>query len=222
MDYDEYGKVLADSNPGFQPFGFAGGIYDRDTGFVRFGARDYDPITGRWTTKDPIGFDSENSNFYAYVFDPVNFIDRAGLEQERKWPITRPPLNSDLLDLTQESNMLWHAPKNCIAEVNPNAERSWFVAFKFLQFGWNWSNDTESLYRDWPNEVNDKAHEGDIVIYYVNGKFTHVAKVIQVDREGQIIEVESDLGMFEGVHRHHPLDPRLTGSGWTIQSIRSK
>src|SRR5205823_2406689 len=53
LEYDEFGNVLADSNPGFQPFGFAGGLYDHDTGLVRFGARDYDPKTGRWTTKDP-------------------------------------------------------------------------------------------------------------------------------------------------------------------------
>ena len=32
LDYDEFGNVLADTNPGFQPFGFAGGLYDRDTG----------------------------------------------------------------------------------------------------------------------------------------------------------------------------------------------
>lgn len=26
MDYDEFGRVLLDSNPGFQPFGFAGAM----------------------------------------------------------------------------------------------------------------------------------------------------------------------------------------------------
>jgi len=35
---DEWGVVLADSNPGFQPFGFAGGLYDRDTGLVSGGS----------------------------------------------------------------------------------------------------------------------------------------------------------------------------------------
>ena len=80
MDYDEYGNVLTDTNPGFQPFGFAGGLYDRDTGLTRFGARDYDPHTGRWTAKDPIGFDGEDTNLYAYVEnDPINFIDPLGL-----------------------------------------------------------------------------------------------------------------------------------------------
>ncbi len=53
LDYDEYGRVLQDTCPGFQPFGFAGGLYDPATGLVRFGARDYDPQTGRFTAADP-------------------------------------------------------------------------------------------------------------------------------------------------------------------------
>ncbi len=80
MDYDEFGTVITDTNPGFQPFGFAGGIYDRDTGLTRFGARDYDPEIGRWAAKDPIRFKARDMNLYGYVFnDPVNVADPAGL-----------------------------------------------------------------------------------------------------------------------------------------------
>jgi len=80
MDYDDWGKVINDTNPGFQPFGFAGGIYDRDTGLVRFGARDYDPETGRWTAKDPIRFDGGDTNLYGYTFnDPINWTDANGM-----------------------------------------------------------------------------------------------------------------------------------------------
>ena len=80
LDYDSFGQVLADTSPGFQPFGFAGGLWDRDTGLVRFGARDYDPQVGRWTNKDPIRFDGGDTNIYAYVGnDPVNLIDPSGL-----------------------------------------------------------------------------------------------------------------------------------------------
>ncbi|WP_223641673.1 RHS repeat-associated core domain-containing protein [Corallococcus sp. EGB] len=79
MEYDVWGNVVADSNPGFQPFGFAGGLYDRDTKLTRFGARDYDAETGRWTAKDPIRFAGGDSNLYAYVGnDPVNLIDPSG------------------------------------------------------------------------------------------------------------------------------------------------
>jgi hypothetical protein len=35
---------------------------------VRFGARDSDPETGRWTSRDPIGFDGGDLNLYEYVF----------------------------------------------------------------------------------------------------------------------------------------------------------
>jgi RHS repeat-associated protein len=81
-----------DTTPGFQPFGFAGGIYDTDTGFVRFGYRDYDPVTGRWTAKDPIKLYGRDTNLYRYLLsDPLNAIDAFGLfgdginSGERHW-----------------------------------------------------------------------------------------------------------------------------------------
>jgi RHS repeat-associated protein len=81
MNYDEFGNVLADSDAGFQPFGFAGGLKDPDTGFVRFGARDYNPVVGRWALKDPILFQGGDSNLFGYTLDdPINKIDPAGLE----------------------------------------------------------------------------------------------------------------------------------------------
>ena len=83
MNYDEFGNVTMDSNPGFQPFGFAGGVYDMDTKLVRYGARDYDAETGRWTARDPIRFAGGQANLYAYVnHDPVNSTDRSGLGGE--------------------------------------------------------------------------------------------------------------------------------------------
>jgi len=80
VDYDEFGQVTLDTNPGFQPFGFAGGLYDPDTKLVRFGLRDYDAFTGRWTAKDPIRFRAGDVNLFGYLMnDPVNFIDPYGL-----------------------------------------------------------------------------------------------------------------------------------------------
>jgi RHS repeat-associated protein len=80
LDYDEFGSILQDTNPGFQPFGFAGGLYDPQTKLIRFGARDYDAETGRWTAKDPILFDGGDPNLYGYVLnDPVNRVDPLGL-----------------------------------------------------------------------------------------------------------------------------------------------
>jgi len=80
MDFDAFGAVRQDTNPGFQPFGFAGGLYDTDTSLVRFGARDYDGVPGRWTAKDPIVFAGGDTTLYGYCLqDPVNWIDPFGL-----------------------------------------------------------------------------------------------------------------------------------------------
>ncbi len=79
LDYDEWGNVIEDTNPGFQPFGFAGGLYDPDAKFVRFGARDYDAEIGRWTSRDPIGFGGADPTLYLFVLnDPVNRTDPTG------------------------------------------------------------------------------------------------------------------------------------------------
>jgi RHS repeat-associated protein len=86
VDYDEFGNVTSDTNPGFQPFGFAGGLYDQDTKLVRFGARDYDASVGRWTAKDPIRFDG-GMNLYLYARnDPVNRRDASGKYDWGGWP----------------------------------------------------------------------------------------------------------------------------------------
>ncbi len=82
LDYDSFGNILSDTNPTFSvPFGFAGGLHDRNTGLVRFGFRDYDPAIGRWTAKDPIDFAGGDANLYGYCLgDPVNFGDPNGLD----------------------------------------------------------------------------------------------------------------------------------------------
>jgi len=80
LDYDAFGKIVNDTNPGFQPFGFAGGIYDSQTQLTRFGSRDYDAATGRWLSKDPLGLVAPGTNVYGYVLDdPINLRDPSGL-----------------------------------------------------------------------------------------------------------------------------------------------
>lgn len=77
LDYDEWGRVTL-NNANFQPFGFAGGLYDPDTKLVRFGVRDYDAETARWTSKDP-GLFTGGPNLYQYANgDPITYVDRDG------------------------------------------------------------------------------------------------------------------------------------------------
>ena len=136
IDYDEFGNVLLESNPDFQPFAYAGGLYDSQTRLVRFGARDYDARIGRWTCKDPISFGGGQSNVYEYVInDPINKIDHKGkqgigieillhaifdfvtpekLNEGEPRDMTRIPLPPLKLDATPEP---LPAPKNTVCDA---------------------------------------------------------------------------------------------------------
>ncbi len=94
MDFDEWGIVVADTNPGWTPSGFAGGLSDGETGLVRFGARDLDARAGRWTAKDPIGFAGGETSLLGYGgHDPVNRADPLGLyvcNNSSNWYFAKP------------------------------------------------------------------------------------------------------------------------------------
>jgi RHS repeat-associated protein len=80
LNYDVWGNVTSSTNATFQPFGFAGGLRDDATNLTHFGAREYAPELGRWTRKDPIGFNGGLTDLYGYVAnDPVNWKDQNGL-----------------------------------------------------------------------------------------------------------------------------------------------
>ena len=143
IDHDEFGKVLNDTSPGFQPFGFAGGLYDPDTGLVRFGARDYDAETGRWTEKDPLRFGGGDANLYGYVVgDPINRFDPYGEDGtviDFPWwmypalpalaPIVVPVAVVALFGATFSGDVAledtdWYARKRDIKEIDDIAKRT--------------------------------------------------------------------------------------------------
>ncbi|MBN2653812.1 MAG: RHS repeat-associated core domain-containing protein [Nitrospirae bacterium] len=61
-----------------QPYAFTGREYDQETGLYNYRARYYDVNTGRFVSKDPIGFSAGDVNLYRYVGNnPVNrLIDK--------------------------------------------------------------------------------------------------------------------------------------------------
>jgi len=98
LDYDEWGNVTQNTNPDFQPFGFAGGVWDDQTRLIRFGVRDYDPNVGRWTAKDPLGFAGGSLNLYSYVeSDPVSRTDPTGLDFWVAWHTVAGPIVHTLI-----------------------------------------------------------------------------------------------------------------------------
>ncbi len=51
---------------------------------TRFGFRDYDAVSGRWTSKDPLDFGGGSENLYHYASnDPINYLDFDGLDTIR-------------------------------------------------------------------------------------------------------------------------------------------
>ena len=84
--YDPYGKQLSaeptDERSAFNPWRYAGGYYDKPTGFMKFGTRYYDPNVMRWTQRDPVMGSLANPmslNPYGYVGgNPVAFTDLSG------------------------------------------------------------------------------------------------------------------------------------------------
>jgi RHS repeat-associated protein len=51
-----------------KPIGFSTGReFDKETGLYYYRARYYDPMEGRFISKDPIGFDGGDVNLYGYV-----------------------------------------------------------------------------------------------------------------------------------------------------------
>jgi RHS repeat-associated protein len=80
--YDPFGNSLSTTGSVNNPFQYVGqyGVINSGNGLYLMGAREYDPITGRFTQTDPIGLNGGDSNLYNYVFNsPVILNDPFGL-----------------------------------------------------------------------------------------------------------------------------------------------
>jgi RHS repeat-associated protein len=80
VSYSAFGEVLSDSVPGFElPVGYAGGISDPFAGVVHMGVRAYDPASGRFMSRDPLGLGGGTANLFAYAGgDPIQYSDPTG------------------------------------------------------------------------------------------------------------------------------------------------
>jgi RHS repeat-associated protein len=80
--YDSFGKQTTSSGSLTSPFQYTGRESDSETGLYYYRARYYDPIPGRFLSEDPLGFDGEDANFYAYVGNnPSAWTDPDGLRK---------------------------------------------------------------------------------------------------------------------------------------------
>jgi RHS repeat-associated protein len=80
--YSPFGESLSSTETVANSFQFVGqyGVSNGGNGLYLMGAREYDPITGRFTQQDPIGLNGGDTNLYRYTNNsPTNFIDPSGL-----------------------------------------------------------------------------------------------------------------------------------------------
>ena len=81
MDYDSFGNVRSDDADEFTRFQYGGGEFEPATKLTHFDHREYEPVTGRFVTQDPI---EDGSNFYSYGNNaPVTMSDPSGLSAVR-------------------------------------------------------------------------------------------------------------------------------------------
>ena len=95
--YDAWGNVLSETVTASALAGnryrFQGREYSALTGLYNFRARWYDPMTGRWLSKDPLGLNG-GINLYEFCKNtPANFVDPSGLKTEKPEE-NKPPIQS--------------------------------------------------------------------------------------------------------------------------------
>jgi len=76
--YDAYGNLIAQTGTAPSNYGFSTKPQDQVTGLLYYGYRYYDPVTGRWPSRDPIG-ERGGLNLYGFVYNnPNSWIDVHG------------------------------------------------------------------------------------------------------------------------------------------------
>jgi RHS repeat-associated protein len=82
FDYDAFGRTLQAVGTGVAsiPFRFSTKYTDPETSLLYYGYRFYNPSTGRWLSRDPIG-ERGGANLYGFVNNnPIYWVDPLGLK----------------------------------------------------------------------------------------------------------------------------------------------
>lgn len=83
-EWGPYGELRSMSGAwaALNPIRWATRYLDEETDLYYFGYRYYDPATGSWLSREPLG-ESESLNLYSYCHnDPVNKVDVLGLKEQ--------------------------------------------------------------------------------------------------------------------------------------------
>ncbi|WP_082759415.1 RHS repeat-associated core domain-containing protein [Burkholderia sp. MSMB617WGS] len=111
--YHPTGSAECDGRWIMQPLRLQGQYYDDESGLCYNWHRYYDPNSGRFISKDPIGLGG-GINVYAYAPNPISWIDPWGLDY-RTWQIHSPGFD----DVVQKG-LHFYAPNGVELSVRPD------------------------------------------------------------------------------------------------------
>ncbi|MCY7420417.1 MAG: DUF6531 domain-containing protein [Chitinophagaceae bacterium] len=113
--YNDYGKqtiynaanTIIPSSVAGNRFGFTGQEYDSANGSNHFYFRDYNPVTGTFNQRDPLGY-GDGMGMYQYVHNnPANGIDIFGLDDCDPEPDPQKNISDHLVDLSKTKTAWW-------------------------------------------------------------------------------------------------------------------
>lgn len=104
FEYNSFGNTKRHGGEVKQPYAYTGREWDKETGLYYYRARYYDPMEGRFISRDPIGFKGGDVNLYGYV-------DSVGKPQ---------------------TNLYAYTDNNPIRYTDPYGLFGWDTVFKYL------------------------------------------------------------------------------------------
>ncbi len=111
--YLPFGKttILAAALPNAFTFVGQSGVSQDGSGLLHMGFRSYDPVTGQFTSNDPLGLAGGDGNIRRYGLNsPTNLIDPTGLDAEN--PVLVPSDYWTKLKLYKMNDLMNHFPGN--------------------------------------------------------------------------------------------------------------
>ena len=149
FEYDPFGNLTVDDqgNAASFPYRFSTKPQDPTTGLYYYGYRYYDPKTGRWPSRDPIG-EKGGFNLYGMVGNgPLSRIDYLGREVIH--------INDDVVYVTGIGSMV---KGDCGKTIKPSKETGW----KWDEEDQRWHKEAENF---WNDHTNDREKEvgGEVV-----------------------------------------------------------
>ena len=135
--YDNLCKGVKKGSMGVEkPIGFSTGReYDKETGLYHNGYRYYDPMEGRFISKDPIEFKGGDANLYGYVGNnPINVTDPEGLS-----PTPLPPGRTRFRYCNSDEAAACKATCGCRGMESCRVSQTWqLTRYKGGLSKWEW------------------------------------------------------------------------------------